>query len=192
MPILCIHNPVIHKDPQACYKVEVKFQTLFTNVQQSRHQVMNVLTPEQRKTLLLQTEGWTHYRPSRVGPVLRLPAAKGNRKVTVMVWLEQESDNLALLQDHNRLVRELDVLLNGQEGAAQQASLCDIVAQLRAAKRAGQTMLLSTPRNQEDWAKQRKQSKNQAKFSHWPSLPELGAYSNSNYKGALTIPSTPR
>lgn len=36
-----------------------------------------------------------------------------------------------VLADHNRLVRELDVLLNGEAGAAQQASLCDIVAQIR-------------------------------------------------------------
>lgn len=35
------------------------------------------------------------------------------------------------LADHRRLVRELDVLLNGEEGAAKQASLCDIVAQVR-------------------------------------------------------------
>jgi hypothetical protein len=35
------------------------------------------------------------------------------------------------LADHGRLVRELDVLLNGEEGAAKQASLCDIVAQVR-------------------------------------------------------------
>ena len=33
--------------------------------------------------------------------------------------------------DAMRLIRELDVLLNG-EGAAKQASLCDLVAQLRA------------------------------------------------------------
>lgn len=33
------------------------------------------------------------------------------------------------LEDHDRLVRELDVLMNGEEGAAKQASLCDIVAQ---------------------------------------------------------------
>lgn len=33
--------------------------------------------------------------------------------------------------DQNRLVRELDVLLNGEAGAAEQASLCDIVAQVR-------------------------------------------------------------
>lgn len=37
----------------------------------------------------------------------------------------------AVLADHNRLVRELDVLLNGEAGAADQASLCDIVAQVR-------------------------------------------------------------
>ena len=32
--------------------------------------------------------------------------------------------------DHRRLVRELDVLLNGEDGAEKQASLCDIVAQV--------------------------------------------------------------
>jgi hypothetical protein len=32
--------------------------------------------------------------------------------------------------DHKRLVRRLDVLLNGINGAAKQASLCDIVAQI--------------------------------------------------------------
>jgi hypothetical protein len=37
---------------------------------------------------------------------------------------------LAAQQDHDRLVRELDVMLNGEAGAAQQASLCDIVAQV--------------------------------------------------------------
>ncbi|HFJ9869130.1 hypothetical protein ACOANN_30490 [Pseudomonas aeruginosa] len=36
-----------------------------------------------------------------------------------------------VLADHRRLVRELDVLLNGEEGAAKQASLCDLVAQVR-------------------------------------------------------------
>ncbi|KAJ09081.1 hypothetical protein [Pseudomonas aeruginosa] len=35
------------------------------------------------------------------------------------------------LVDHRRLVHELDVLLNGEDGAAQQASLCDLVAQVR-------------------------------------------------------------
>lgn len=41
------------------------------------------------------------------------------------------SDYEQVLDDHRRLTRELDVLLNGEEGAAQQASLCDLVAQLR-------------------------------------------------------------
>ena len=40
------------------------------------------------------------------------------------------ADYQAVLEDHKRLVRELDVLLNGV-GAAKQASLCDIVAQLK-------------------------------------------------------------
>lgn len=36
--------------------------------------------------------------------------------------------------DIDRLVRELDVLINGEEGAAPQAKLCDIVAQMRKAQ----------------------------------------------------------
>lgn len=35
------------------------------------------------------------------------------------------------LVDHRRLVRELDILLNGEANAARQASLCDIVSQVR-------------------------------------------------------------
>lgn len=37
----------------------------------------------------------------------------------------------AYRDEHRRLVRELDVALNGEVGAAQQASLCDLVAQVR-------------------------------------------------------------
>lgn len=33
------------------------------------------------------------------------------------------------LADHRALVRRLDVALNGHDGAAKQASLCDLVAQ---------------------------------------------------------------
>jgi len=44
---------------------------------------------------------------------------------------QPQGEDLALVQaERDRLVRDLDVLLNG-EGAAQQASLCDIVAQVR-------------------------------------------------------------
>lgn len=42
-----------------------------------------------------------------------------------------QSDYEAVLADHKRLVRELDVLLNGEDGAAQQAFLVDLVAQVR-------------------------------------------------------------
>jgi hypothetical protein len=37
-----------------------------------------------------------------------------------------------VLTDHRMLVRQLDVLMNGEEGAAAQASLCDIVVMLPA------------------------------------------------------------
>lgn len=36
-----------------------------------------------------------------------------------------------ILQDHNRLVRELDECINGEDGSARQASLSDIVSQVR-------------------------------------------------------------
>jgi len=36
-----------------------------------------------------------------------------------------------VIADHKRLVRELDVLINGEEGAAKQASLYDIIAQVQ-------------------------------------------------------------
>ena len=39
------------------------------------------------------------------------------------------ADYEEVLADHRRLVRELDLLLNGS-GAAKQASLCDIVSQV--------------------------------------------------------------
>ncbi|MFB2830618.1 hypothetical protein ACE1BS_13570 [Aeromonas jandaei] len=45
---------------------------------------------------------------------------------------QQFAELLEAQQDHHRLVRELDVLLNGVDGAAPQASLCDLVAQLKA------------------------------------------------------------
>lgn len=46
------------------------------------------------------------------------------------VATELISEHIRVQHDHDRLVRELDVLING-ESAAQQASLCDIVAQVR-------------------------------------------------------------
>ena len=60
------------------------------------------------------------------GHVLGLP---GGTDITVEL-LPAINGLLAAHQDHARLVRQLDVLLNGEAGAAQQASLCDIVAQV--------------------------------------------------------------
>ncbi len=36
-----------------------------------------------------------------------------------------------VLADNNRLVRELDIIINGKTGAAKQASLVDLVSQIR-------------------------------------------------------------
>jgi len=48
------------------------------------------------------------------------------KRTTMTVASEYE----AVIDDHRRLIRELDIALNG-EGAAEQASLCDIVAQVK-------------------------------------------------------------
>ena len=43
---------------------------------------------------------------------------------------ERVSDYEEVLADHRRLVREMDVMING-DGAAKQASLCDLFSQVR-------------------------------------------------------------
>lgn len=40
-----------------------------------------------------------------------------------------------VLLDHRKQIKELDVLINGKEGAAEQANLCDIISQLQSSKR---------------------------------------------------------
>jgi len=50
---------------------------------------------------------------------------------TAEIYDKTVEDYEEVLADHNRLVRELDILINGEEVAAKQASLCDIVVQLR-------------------------------------------------------------
>jgi ABC-type glutathione transport system ATPase component len=53
-----------------------------------------------------------------------MPQAKGDEEALTVQDYEE------VLADKRRLTRELDVLLNGK-GAAPQASLCDIVAQVQ-------------------------------------------------------------
>lgn len=54
---------------------------------------------------------------------------------TYLFWAFDDAltsaDYEEVIADHRRLVRELDVALNGEDGAAQQASLCDIVAMVK-------------------------------------------------------------
>jgi len=57
-------------------------------------------------------------------------------QVDARAELEQEvRDYKEVLEDKRRLVRELDVVLNGEAGAAKQASLCDLVAQVKKVKK---------------------------------------------------------
>lgn len=66
-------------------------------------------------------------------PIVYLTAGKERIRWLSRKLIEAEQQHAAMMatqQDHDRLVRELDVLLNGEAGAAKQASLCDIVAQV--------------------------------------------------------------
>lgn len=66
-------------------------------------------------------------------PIVYLTAGKERIRWLSRKLIEAEQQHAAMLSaqaDHQRLVRQLDVLLNGEEGAAQQASLCDLVAQV--------------------------------------------------------------
>lgn len=58
--------------------------------------------------------------------------ADAARKYLSMPFAQQFAEVLKLLDSINPLVRELDVALNGSDGAARQAALCDIVSQVRA------------------------------------------------------------
>lgn len=40
-------------------------------------------------------------------------------------------DYEAAFADHRRLVRDIDVIMNGEAGAAKQASLCDLVPEIQ-------------------------------------------------------------
>jgi hypothetical protein len=66
----------------------------------------------------------THVTPTP-GAVVPEPIPTAPQEAALTV-----ADYEEVLTDQRRLVRKLDVLLNGQDGAAKQASLCDIVAQV--------------------------------------------------------------
>lgn len=50
-----------------------------------------------------------------------------------MYWKMQE-DHKEVFADRDKLVREIDVVLNGEAGAAKQASLCDLVGDIKKLK----------------------------------------------------------
>lgn len=74
---------------------------------------------------------WHHGWNTKAPVALRPPSVAQQAQPSSTAAIKDYEEVLA---DHRRLVRELDVLLNGEEGAAKQASLCDIVAQVRRGK----------------------------------------------------------
>ncbi|HFX0496997.1 hypothetical protein [Pseudomonas aeruginosa] len=81
-----------------------------------------------------------------------------------------------VLADHRRLVREMDVLLNGEACAAKQAMLCDLVSQVEAeVRKSGQPLLVSAERyrwlrNDDNWGADDSEGQGTSK---WANLGEL-------------------
>ncbi|HHN0811703.1 TPA: hypothetical protein ACRMYM_004271 [Pseudomonas aeruginosa] len=81
-----------------------------------------------------------------------------------------------VLADHRRLVREMDVLLNGEAYAAKQAMLCDLVSQVEAeVRKSGQPLLVSAERyrwlrNVDNWGADDSEGQGTSK---WANLGEL-------------------
>ncbi|WP_319115525.1 hypothetical protein [Pseudomonas aeruginosa] len=81
-----------------------------------------------------------------------------------------------VLADHRRLVREMDVLLNGEACAAKQAMLCDLVSQVEAGvRKSGQPLLVSAERyrwlrNDDNWGADDSEGQGTSK---WANLGEL-------------------
>jgi hypothetical protein len=55
------------------------------------------------------------------------PASSPTEKPEILTISDYEE----VLADHRRLVREIDVIMNGEDGAAKQASLCDLVGDIK-------------------------------------------------------------
>lgn len=71
------------------------------------------------------------FRPAWCDPTMNAKAL-ADRDGSILRRAADEIKSLrAWHADTQRLVRELDVALNGEDGAAKQASLCDIVAQVK-------------------------------------------------------------
>lgn len=86
--------------------------------------VNKVSGKKERSVVYCSSEGWDLSSPFEVYEYLDESAySKQAEELTI-------DDYKKVLEDHRRLVRELDVIING-ENAAPQASLCDIVAQLK-------------------------------------------------------------
>lgn len=90
---------------------------------------MPILTDEERRRFIMQH------------------AAVGTEKLEELLKDMEDTVAFRLLEGQtstNKLVRELDVLLNGEGGAAPQASLCDLVSQVHAIVQAtGKPLLVS-------------------------------------------------
>lgn len=72
-----------------------------------------------------------HYRRQAYAALTALPHLTAAMGHTCPECAARDAYDAAARRDHLALVRALDVALNGEEGAAKQASLCDIVTQVR-------------------------------------------------------------
>ncbi|MFL3980458.1 hypothetical protein [Pseudomonas aeruginosa] len=114
-----IHDSTQHRSPHRC-------STDLDDVHSSAESLLS----------LIKDQAPTQAAQGLAGAALAQPSPAQAEQATA-------DDYEEVLADHRRLVRELDVLLNGEEGAAKQASLCDLVGQVSAIVRERRVPLLS-------------------------------------------------
>jgi hypothetical protein len=106
-------------------------------VETIKEQLAMVLADMRRKYLHAKAMGWGSQEKFLDGAPITTTILESWIPVierTVDALNLTPADYEEVLAGHRRLVRELDVLLNG-DGAAKQASLCDVISQLADIKR---------------------------------------------------------
>lgn len=91
-----------------------------------------------RRTSICRAAGIAENDPTSLEALVWYWNDRGQYEGQAKTWkdyaeeLEKEIETYEEVhEDHQRIVREIDVIINGEEGAAKQSSLCDLVEDIR-------------------------------------------------------------
>lgn len=82
-----------------------------------------------------------HQWATKVDEALELTPTNLPKLIPEEEYLRVKEDYAEVKQDHDRLVREIDVILYGEAGAAKQASLCDLIKPIERLKTHAEAMV---------------------------------------------------